>query len=81
MVNPKAVIEEILATGLKVSLERERLAVIFQKSGIRLDAEMRIAEISGDPLIALKSLMRNLSDLAVVKISAKQVVRRAGLTL
>lgn len=79
--NPRAVIEEVLATALKVTLEKERLAIIFQKSGIGLNAEMRITDISGDPLVALKALMRNLSGLAVVKISAKQVVRRAGLTL
>lgn len=79
--NPHAVIEEILATALKVTVERERLAVAFKISGINLDADMRVTAINGDPLIALKKLMQNLSDLAVVKISAKQVIRRAGLTL
>ncbi len=79
--NTRAVIEEILATALKVTLERERLAVAFKISGISLDADMRITGINGDPQIALKTLMHNLSELAVVKISAKQVIRRAGLTL
>lgn len=77
----RAVIEEILATALKVTLERERLAVAFKISGIGVDADMRVTAINGDPRIALKTLMQNLSEFAVVKISAKQVIRRAGLTL
>ncbi len=79
--NTRAVIEEILAIALKVTLERERLAAVFTKSGINLDADMRMTVIKGDHMAALKALMQNLSELAVVKISAKQVIRRAGLTL
>lgn len=79
--NPRAVIEEILATALKLTLEREKLAVVFKISGISLDADMHVTGINGDPQIALKRLMQNLSELAVVKISAKQVIRRAGMTL
>ncbi len=77
----RAVIEEILATALKVTNERERLSVAFKISGINLDADMRITDINGDPQKALQRLMHNLSELAVVKISAKQIIRRAGLTL
>lgn len=79
--SPRAVIEEILATALKLTLEREKLAVAFKISGISLDADMRVTGINGDPQTALKRLMQNLSELAVVKISAKQVIRRAGITL
>ncbi len=79
--NYRAVIDEILATALKVTLEKEQLAAIFKKSGINLDADMRVTVIRGDHKAALVALMQNLSELAVVKISAKQVIRRAGLTL
>lgn len=79
--NTRAIIEEILAMALKLTLEREKLAVAFKISGISLDADLRVTGISGDPQIALKRLMQNLSELPVVKISAKQVIRRAGLTL
>lgn len=66
---------------MKLTLEREKLAVAFKISGINLDADMRVTSINGDPLAALERLMRHLSELPVVKISAKQVIRRAGLTL
>lgn len=79
--NLSAVIEEILATAMKVTVERERLAVAFKISGINLNADMRVTGINGDPSVALEKLMQNLSELAVVKISAKQVIRRAGLNL
>ncbi|MBI5178480.1 MAG: hypothetical protein HZA04_04400 [Nitrospinae bacterium] len=79
--NPKAVIEEILDTAQKLSLEKDRIKGIFQKSGINVDGNGKVASVNGDPLAALKSLMDNLSEMAVVKISAKQIVRKAGLTI
>ncbi len=79
--NPRVVLEEILHTALKVSLEKERILAIFERSGIHVDGQMHIVNIAGEPLAAIKSLMNNLSELAVVKISAKQIIRKAGLTI
>lgn len=79
--NPKAIIEEILDTAQKLSLEKDRIKGIFQKSGVALDGNMKVASISGDPLAVLKTLMDNLAEMAVVKISAKQIIRKAGLSI
>jgi len=79
--NPKAIIEEILDTAQKLSLEKDRIKGIFQKSGVTLDGNMKVSAIAGDPLAVLKSLMDNLAEMAVVKISAKQIIRKAGLSL
>jgi hypothetical protein len=81
MMNPKAIIEEILDTAQKLSLEKDRIKGIFQKSGITLDGGMKVSAIAGDPLAALKTLMDNLAEMAVVKISAKQIIRKAGLSI
>lgn len=79
--NPKAVIEEILDTAQKLSLEKDRIRNIFTKSGVVLDGGMKVSAVSGDPLAVLKALMDNLAEMAVVKISAKQIIRKAGLSI
>lgn len=79
--NLTRVIQEILDSAQKLSLEKDRIRGIFQKSGVVVDADMRVSAVSGDPTDVLKALMDNLSEMAVVKISAKQVLRRAGLSI
>ncbi|MBI3580956.1 MAG: hypothetical protein HY098_02590 [Nitrospinae bacterium] len=79
--NRKQVIQEILDSAQKLSLEKERIRGIFQKSGVVVDFDMRVTAVNGDPTAVIKVLMDNLTEMAVVKISAKQVLRRAGLTI
>lgn len=75
------IFNKILETAMRVSSERERIKSIFEKSGITLNQDMRVKEIEGDHMETLLKLMTNLSEMAVVKISAKQVIRHAGITL
>lgn len=75
------VIQEMLDSAQKLSLEKDRIRGIFQKSGVVVDANMRVSTVNGDPTAVLKALMDNLTEMAVVKISAKQVLRRAGLSI
>jgi hypothetical protein len=79
--NRTQVIQEILDSAQKLSLEKDRIRGIFQKSGVMVDANMRVSAVNGDPTAVLKALMDNLSEMAVVKISAKQVLRRAGMSI
>ncbi|MBI3794010.1 MAG: hypothetical protein HY280_04680 [Nitrospinae bacterium] len=79
--NPKAIIEEILDTAQKLSLEKDRIRAIFQKSGVTLDGGMKVSAIAGDPMAVLKTLMDNLAEMAVVKISAKQIIRKVGINI
>lgn len=75
------VIAEIFETALKVSVEKDRVKSIFEKSGIAIGADMKISFIHGDHTEALGRLMGNLSEMAVVKISAKQIIRKSGLAI
>ncbi len=77
----KQVIQEMLDSAQKLSLEKDRIRGIFQKSGVVVDDNMRVSAVNGDPQAVLKALMDNLTEMAVVKISAKQVLRRNGLSI
>lgn len=79
--NPKQVIQEMLDAAQKLSSEKDRIRGIFQKSGVVVDVNLRVSAVDGDPMAVLKVLMDNLTEMAVVKISAKQVLRRAGLSI
>ncbi len=77
----KSVIGEILDTGLKLSTEKDRIKDIFVKSGIIVTGDMKVGGVNGDPLAALKKLMDSLTEMAVLKINAKQIIRKAGITI
>jgi len=77
----KDVIAEILDTAQKVSTEKDKIKAIFEKSGVTVSGDMKVGGVNGDALAVLKNLMSNLTEMAVVKISAKQVVRKAGLSI
>jgi len=79
--NTEQVFQEIMDMGQKVSVETDRIKKIFEKSGIEVNSEMKISGINGDPVVTLKTLMDNLSEMAVVKISAKQVIRKSGISV
>ncbi|MDH5541516.1 MAG: hypothetical protein OEY64_00990 [Nitrospinota bacterium] len=81
MDNPAGIFNDILITAMRVSTENERIRSIFERSGVILNDDMTVKEIEGDPMNTLSVLMSNLSEMAVVKISAKQVIRQAGITL
>lgn len=74
----KELMNNILDTALKVSTEKSRISAAFRKSGVEVTEEMKVGEITGDPQEALTALMSNLTEMAVVKIAAKQVIRRSG---
>ena len=77
----KNVIEQILGTALKVSTEKEQVIELFDKAGIMARDDGTVTLIKGDHMDALRTLMEKLSAMAVVKISAKQVLRKAGIKL
>ncbi len=77
----KEVIEQILETALQVSSEKDRLKAIFEKSGISISDDMKVSGINGDSIAVMATLMSNLAEMAVVKISAKQIIRKGGITL
>jgi len=81
MNDPAGIFNGILETAMRVSTENERIRSIFERSGVILNDDMTVKEIEGDPMNTLSVLMSNLSEMAVVKISAKQVIRQAGITL
>lgn len=76
----KDVISEILETSFKLSMEKDRILEIFKKSGVVIDGE-EVVGVDGEAKTVLKSLMENLSAMAVIKISAKQIIRKSGLSL
>jgi hypothetical protein len=77
----KLVVGEILDTGLKLSTEKDRIKNIFVKSGVGVTGDMKVDRIDGDPMVVLKKLMDNLTEMAVLKINAKQIIRKAGITI
>lgn len=77
----KSAIEEILNTSLKLSTEKERIRNIFVKSGIKVTGDMKVGGMDGDIYDVLRKLMENLTEMAVLKINAKQVIRKAGITI
>lgn len=77
---PEIVLQDILDMAQKVSVEANRIKNIFEKSGIPVSDDMKIGDTKGNGMILLKNLMNNLTEMAVVKISAKQVIRKSGLS-
>jgi len=80
-VDAKDVMAKILDTALKVSAKQDQIKDVFEKSGISVKSDMTVGGVDGDATDALRNLMSNLSSMAVVKISAKQVIRKAGINL
>ena len=78
--DPKDVISEILETSFKLSKEEERIIEIFKNSGVKIDDGV-VTGVDGEAKIVLRSLMDNLSAMAVIKISAKQIIRKSGISL
>ncbi|MBF0274438.1 MAG: hypothetical protein HQK84_04310 [Nitrospinae bacterium] len=78
--DPKLVIAEILETAFKLSMEKDKIKEIFEKSGVTI-SDNKAVGVNGDSMDVLKQLMTNLSAMAVIKISAKQIIRKAGLNL
>ncbi|MBI3582536.1 MAG: hypothetical protein HY096_01130 [Nitrospinae bacterium] len=77
----KLVVGEILDTGLKLSTEKDRIKNIFVKSGVKVTGDMKVEGVDGDAINVLKKLMDNLTEMAVLKINAKQIIRKAGITI
>ncbi|MBI5749530.1 MAG: hypothetical protein HZA00_10430 [Nitrospinae bacterium] len=77
----KLVVGEILDTGLKLSTEKDRIKNIFVKSGVKVTGDMKVEGVDGDAISVLKKLMDNLTEMAVLKINAKQIIRKAGITI
>lgn len=76
----KEVIELILITALKLTQDEEKLVTLLTDTGISLNEDLSLHSIDGLPTEVLKKLMVNLTQLPVVKISAKQIIRKSGLT-
>ena len=72
-------LDQILETALKISTEKESLLDAFKKSGITVGEDYHVTEIAETDEETLEKLMVNLTKLPVVKISAKQVIRKAKL--
>ena len=77
----KLVVGEILDMGLKLSTEKDRIKNIFVKSGVKVTGDMKVEGVDGDAISVLKKLMDNLTEMAVLKINAKQIIRKAGITI
>lgn len=75
----KAVIELIIATSTKLTQDKERLIALFKNTGIIVNDDLSVNSISGSPEETLKKLMVNLNQMPVIKITAKQIIRKSGI--
>ena len=77
------VIASMLETSLKLSLERERIRGIFTRTGILVSDEFGVTGVKKDhdPLMVLRELMDNLSEMPVLKIASKQILRKSGINI
>ncbi len=81
--NYKEIIEEMLTTGMMLSMEKERIKNLFSNAGIEIDGRNQVVRIPEEesPEETIKNLMDQLSEMPVIKISSKQVLRKHKLSI
>ena len=75
----KRVIEQIIETAIKLTQDQKKFISLFQNTGIQVNKNLSIQSINGSAQAALKKLMKNLTQMPVIKICAKQIIRKSGL--
>ena len=76
----QSTIVEILDTAKKLTRDNAKVMGIFKLSGIDVKEDLSFVSFQGDPGACARNLMSNLSSFPILKVAAKNIFHKAGVT-
>lgn len=74
-------VAEILRSAKTLTVDKTRVLMVFQSSGIELDSNFNLVGFLDKPEACLNDLMGKLQYLPVVQVTARRIIRKQGLVI